>query len=270
MTPTTTTSRPAPTSRRAPRPPIDPRISARRSAVTRQQGRRRLHVLIGLLIATALLVGGWFLLHSALLSARAITVVGATHETVAQVESAADLTSHRPLIDINTGTDDAAIERFPWVRSATVNVHWPDGVRVVISEEVPALTMTTADGKWVEISADGRILDLSATRSPGLMLVTGPRPAGAVGSTLAGIDDPGLMVASTLPPSFRGQVTGVHVESGGWVQLSMNTPIVVDIGLPTQLTAKYEDVSSILAGAALHDGAIIDVSVADAPTVTQG
>jgi cell division protein FtsQ len=269
MTPTTTKSRPA-APRPKPRPPIDPRISARRTAVTREQGRRRLHVLVGLLIATALLVGGWFLLHSSLLSARAITVVGATHETAAQVEAAANLSSHRPLVDINTGAAAAAIEQLPWVRRATVQVQWPDGVRVVINEEVPMLTMSTADGKWVEISADGRVLALSATRPPGLMLLTGPQPAGAVGTTLADTDGPGLSVATTLPISFRAQVTGVHVEPGGWVQLSMTTPIVVDIGLPTQLTAKYEDVSSILAGATLHDGAIIDVSVPDAPTVTQG
>jgi hypothetical protein len=48
----------------------------------------------------------------------------------------------------------------------------------------------------------------------------------------------------------------------------MTTPVVVDIGTTSQLSAKYEDVSSILAGAALHDGDVIDVSVPDAPTVT--
>jgi hypothetical protein len=37
-----------------------------------------------------------------------------------------------------------------------------------------------------------------------------------------------------------------------------------------ELTAKYEDVSSILAGATLHNGDVIDVSVPDAPTVTSG
>jgi hypothetical protein len=47
----------------------------------------------------------------------------------------------------------------------------------------------------------------------------------------------------------------------------MTTPVVVDIGSTSQLSAKYEDVSSILAGATLHDGDVIDVSVPDAPTV---
>jgi hypothetical protein len=78
----------------------------------------------------------------------------------------------------------------------------------------------------------------------------------------------GLEVASTLPPSFVAQVTAVTVEPGGWVQLSMTTPIEVDIGTATQLPAKYEAVSSILAGATLHAGDVIDVSVPDAPTVT--
>ena len=83
-------------------------------------------------------------------------------------------------------------------------------------------------------------------------------------------DAAGLRVATTLPASFAAQVTGVTVEPAGWVQLAMTTPILVDIGSATQLTAKYEDVSSILAGATLHNGDVIDVSVPQAPTVTPG
>ena len=83
-------------------------------------------------------------------------------------------------------------------------------------------------------------------------------------------DAAGLAVASTLPASFAAQVTAVTIEPAGWVQLALTTPVVVDIGTATELTAKYEDVSSILAGASLHNGDVIDVSVPDAPTVTSG
>ena len=83
-------------------------------------------------------------------------------------------------------------------------------------------------------------------------------------------DAPGLMVASTLPASFAAQVAAVTVEPAGWVRLALTTPITVNIGTPTQLTAKYEDVSSILADATLHDGDVIDVSVPGSPTVTPG
>ena len=78
-------------------------------------------------------------------------------------------------------------------------------------------------------------------------------------------------MAATLPPSFRAQVTAVNVESatsGDWVQLTMTTPILVNIGNASQLTAKYEDVTTMLANVPLHDGDTIDVSVPGAPTVS--
>ncbi|HWE65889.1 MAG TPA: FtsQ-type POTRA domain-containing protein [Acidimicrobiales bacterium] len=270
MSPATTRTRPP--ARPAPRKraPVDPRISARRTAVTRQQGQRRLRVLIALAALIVLVVGGWFLVHSALFSARAITVVGATHETAAQVEAAAGVADHPALAGINAGAAARAVETLPWVSAATVHVQWPDGVRIVVTEAVAKLAMATADGQWATLSAAGRVLALSATQPAGLVVVTGPGAPGAPGTTLSHQDQSGLLVATTLPASFAAQVTGVHVEPGGWVQLSMTTPIAVDIGTATQLTAKYEDVTSILAHATLHNGDVIDVSVPGASTVTGG
>jgi cell division protein FtsQ len=268
----TTSTRPRPSAGTPPRKRsnVDPRISARRTAVSRQQGRRRLWVLGSLAMAASLAVGGWYLLHSPLLSARSLTVAGATHETVSQVEAMAGLANHPPLVDVNSGEAARRIERLPWVKTASVHVQWPDGVRITVTERVPQSVMSATDGKWAELSADGRVLSISATRPPGLVLVTGPQAPGVAGSTLGPVDQPGVTVASTLPVSFESQVTAVRVEPGGWVQLAMTTPIVVDIGTATQLPAKYEDVTSILAGATLHDGDVIDVSVPDAPTVTGG
>jgi hypothetical protein len=115
------------------------------------------------------------------------------------------------------------------------------------------------------------VLDVVAARPPALLQVSGPQAPGAPGSMLGPSDQLGLEVASTLPLSFRAQVTSVNVEpaaSGAWVQLTMTTPILVNIGNAAQLRAKYEDVSAILADATLHNGDIIDVSVPKAPTVT--
>jgi cell division protein FtsQ len=247
---------------------MDPRISERRAAVIRAQGQRRLRILIFGLVGTAVLLGGWFLLHSSLFGARAVTVTGNTHESTAQVIAQAGLASHPPLIDVSAGAAAARLEQFPWVRSASVNVSWPDGVHVTVVEETPRLEVSVAGGRWATLSADGRVLDVSAARPPGLVLLTVPQPPGAPGTVLPASDDPGLDVASTLPASFAAQVTAVTIEPAGWVQLSMTTPIAVDVGSATQLTAKYEDVSSILAGGTLHNGDVIDVSVPDAPTVT--
>jgi POTRA domain, FtsQ-type len=249
---------------------MDPRISARRTAVRKEQGRRRLIVLGVALGIVTLLVGGWFLVHTALFSARSVSVTGNVHETAAQVVAQAGLASHPPLLDVNAGAAGARLEQLPWVRSATVRVSWPDGVHIAVTEETARFTVATSAGTWESLSSGGRVLGEAATRPPGLLLLTVPEPPGEPGTTLATKDEPGLRVASSLPPSFAGQVTGVTVEPAGWVQLVLTTPIVVDIGTAVELTAKYEDVSSILSGATLHDGDVIDVSVPDAPTVTTG
>jgi cell division protein FtsQ len=247
---------------------MDPRISARRTAVIRDQGRRRLRVLVIGLAATAVVVGGWFLIHSPLFAARAVTVTGNVHESASQVIEQAGLASQPALLDVNAGAAAARIEELPWVRSASVAVSWPDGVHIAVTEQTPRVVVSEAGGRWATLSANGRVLGVSTVRPPGLVLLTVPQAPGAPGSVLPGRDAPGLDVAATLPASFAAQVTGVTVEPAGWVQLSMTTPIAVDIGSATQLTAKYEDVSSILAGATLHNGDVIDVSVPDAPTVT--
>jgi cell division protein FtsQ len=220
------------------------------------------------LAGTAVLVGAWFLLHSPLFGARAVTVTGNVHESAAQVIEQAGLASQPPLLDVDPGAVAARIERLPWVRSASVGVSWPDGVHIRVTEETPRFAVSVAGNRWAAVSADGRVLAVSAAREDGLITLVVPQPPGIPGTVLPARDGAGLDVASTLPAAFASQVTGVTVEPAGWVQLTMTTPITVDIGTATQLTAKYEDVSAILAGATLHNGDVVDVSVPDAPTVT--
>ncbi len=249
---------------------MDPRISARRTAVLREQGRRRLRIVVIGLAGASCLVGAWFLLHTPLFSARSVTVIGNVHETAAQVVAQAGLASQPPLLDVNAGAAAARLEQLPWVRSATVRVSWPDGVHIAVTEEIPRFVVSMAGGTWESLSGDGRVLSASATRPAGLLLLTIPEVPGSPGAQLSNKDAAGLRVAATLPASFAAQVTGVTVEPAGWVQLALTTPILVDLGSTAQLTAKYEAVSSILAGATLHNGDVIDVSVPGAPTVTSG
>jgi cell division septal protein FtsQ len=249
---------------------MDPRISARRTAVLREQGRRRFRGLVVVLGALACLVGAWFLVHTPLFSARSVTVTGNVHETAAQVVAQAGLAAHPPLLDVDAGAAAARIEQLPWVRSASVHVSWPDGVHIAVVEETPRFVVRASGGRWDILSGDGRVLAASATRPPGLLQLTVPQAPGSPGTVLSSKDAAGLRVATTLPASFAAQVSGVTVEPAGWVQLALTTPIVVDLGSVAQLEAKYEDVSSILAGATLHNGDVIDVSVPDAPTVSEG
>lgn len=57
------------------------------------------------------------------------------------------------------------------------------------------------------------------------------------------------------------------VERDG-LHLVLSTPVTVYMGSDADLHQKFEDVASILAGATLHDGDVIDVSAPGSPVVT--
>jgi hypothetical protein len=126
MTPVATKERKASTPSTGRRRRIHPRISARRTAVIKEQGQRRLVIAGVVLCLAAVVVGGWFLLHTSLFAARSVTVTGNVHETAAQVVAQAGLASHPPLLDVNAGAAAARLEQLPWVRTAAVRVSWPD------------------------------------------------------------------------------------------------------------------------------------------------
>jgi cell division protein FtsQ len=269
---------------------MDPRIRARRAAVTRRQGRRRLWLLMSLLVVVGLAVAAWFVLHSSLLSAKVVRVEGSAHETPAQVIAAAGLAGRPPLLDVNPGASAAGVERLPWVRTATVQRQWPDGVRIVVTERRPAavvqrtgapaaghVTGAPATGRptgapaaapWAEVDPTGRVLADVAAPPPGLPTLTAAGSPGAPGTRLPAVFGPGVAVVATLPPAFAAQVTGVTVQPHGQLSLSLTSPVTVVLGDTSQLATKYEDVAAVLRGAGLHAGDVIDVSVPGAPTVT--
>ena len=169
----------------------------------------------------------------------------------------------------------AAVERLPWVGTASVSRHWPDSVVVTVHQRVP-LAVIERPGSPVTapvydlVDRTGRVLAVTNTPPPGILHLGAPGAVGAPGSTLGADARDGLLVAATLPRAFAGQVTAVTAGSQGQVALTLTTPVTVQLGTTVELGAKYEDVAAMLAGAALHDGDVIDVSVPGSPVVISG
>jgi len=223
-------------------------------------------VLVAVVVLAGAAVGSWFLLHTPMFSAKVVTVEGAVHTPAASVAAAAGLASHPPLLDVNTGAAATAIEALPWVKSAQVRRSWPDGVRITLTSarRPPSWPTTGASTGRRHWQGPGQPAERAERACP-------PRGArhraGGRGLTQPG-GRPGLAVLTSLPAAFAAQVSTVSVDATGQVSLALTSPVSVLLGSTAELPAKYEDVASLLAGANLHPGDVLDVTVPDSPVVT--
>jgi cell division protein FtsQ len=216
------------------------------------------------------------LLHTPLFSARVISVTGLhPHTSTAQIIDAAGLEGHPPLISVDPGAAAGRVEALPFIASADVERHWPDGVKVVVTERVPKAVIAGPGSSWSIVDATGRTLEVLPARllPPGLIILSAHTPTGVVqparvGGMLGKAAAFALTVSRTLPPAFEAQVVSVTEAADGTVSLGLNSGITVLLGTDSDLNAKYEDVAAIIAHASLHGATIIDVTVPQSPAVT--
>jgi cell division protein FtsQ len=248
--------------------PEDPRISTRRKSVERSKRRKWLWILgaVGLVVVLAL--GGWVVLHRSWFSAKTIDVTGATHESPAQVIKAAGLAGHPPLISISTSAAAQGIERLAWVKTASVTKRWPSTVDISLTERRAVGTVKLAQ-RWYLVDETGRLLASYASQPYGqLLIVVPPTKDPVVGGSLGPAAQPALAVASSLPVAFKDQVAAVVGHLDATVTLRLTSPVKIELGTATELHQKYEDVAAVIAGATLHPGDVVDVSVPQASTIT--
>jgi cell division protein FtsQ len=230
--------------------------------------------LVGVGMVLGLVAVGVAVLHSPWFRVRVVTVSGAhPHTSDAAIVAAAGIGHHPALVSVDPGATASRIESLPFIATAQVQRHWPDGLGISVTERVPTITMAGPGKSWSVMDTDGRTLEVVPTRPAGLVMLivdaakgtTAPAP---VGGTLPPAGSAGLTVCRTLPPAFASQVTTVTEGSDGSIDLALNSGLTVLLGADTDLPAKYEDVAAIIAHASLHGATAIDVTVPASPTVT--
>jgi cell division protein FtsQ len=253
-------------------PRMDPRIRLRRVAVTRQRGRRRLRVVVAFSSTLAVLVCAVLVLYdTALFAANHVSIRGETHTSASEILLASGLSSHPPLVDVDTAVISRRVDALPWILSSQVERHWPDSVSIAVVERRPAATVVAGRGVTV-LDRSGRILGTAAVAPSGTVaLVAAPGgkfPVGRPGTLVGASAAPAIAVAAALPPSIRPRVVAVDSASGGRVDLDLGHGITAVLGTTDQLLDKFEALASVLAGASITGPATIDVTVPDEPVVT--
>ena len=248
---------------------MDPRIRDRRVAVKRDEGRRRLRLVLAALTVVALLSLGWMLLHSPAFDVDRVRVTGNVHARVVDVVSASRLRRGEPMIDVREGVVARRVRRLPGVGSARVTRRWPGTVVIDVRERRPAAVARARAGGWMLVDATGRLLAPTPLPPPELEALEGTPPVGVPGEQLAPAARAALRVASLLPRSRVAVIRVVALLPDNTLELRLSSGGVVRFGSPDhardKLTAALTVIDHVGAGAV----GVLDVRVPESPVLTR-
>lgn len=242
---------------------VDPRLRARRVAVQRELGRRRLRVFLGIAAVPALLGAAYLLVDSAMFDVDRVQVVGASQSRPAEVVAVSEIERGEPMVRLDAGAAARRVEQIPWVASARVVRRWPGTVRIEVSEYDPAAFVRRSTSSVALVASDGRVLDDVATAPEGLLEIVGVRRLPEVGATLSPPGAAGL--ASRLPAALAGRVAEVDLSHGVTLRLADGPEIRLgDLG---DLDAKAAAALAVLERLGEEPAEYLDVGVPSAPVV---
>ncbi|HVF32163.1 MAG TPA: FtsQ-type POTRA domain-containing protein [Acidimicrobiales bacterium] len=251
----------------APRLRMDPRIRERRVAVRRDEGRRRLRLVLaaaGVVAAVALAYG---VTRTPLLDVDEVRVVGAVRTTTDDVRLAGGLADRPQLADVEPSEVAVLVERLPWVQEAEVVRHWPGTVEVALVERTAVAALPAAAGGWAVVDTSGRVLAIEPAAPEGMVQVAAP-PAPGPGEQVALAVRSSLVVLDALPPSLSARVNGITLAADGTLDLhAMGLPII-RFGPPDQVRPKLVALATLAARTDLRGVDAIDVRVPTAPVLT--
>lgn len=252
---------------------IDPRIRARRVAVLRAQGRRRLRILLVLGFALLAAAAGWGVSLTPVMDVDRIAIAGVDSSRADEILRTSQMEAGMPMLFADVEQAASSIAALPWIKSARVRRDWPATLRIDVVPRVPVAVVPTEDGRTALIDASAYVIgwlpssEGGAARA-GLLELSVPFDGG-LGGIHTDADGP-LAVVAAMPADLRPWVGAVTLDpSDGDVGLELLGGAAVMLGEPILLDNKLSAVRAVLAGADLDCITEMDVTMPDIATVTR-
>jgi cell division protein FtsQ len=261
--------RPTPASAGAkPSSRIDPRMRARRVAVRRDEGRRRLRRLMTVAVVAAVACLVYLATRSPLFDVDHVQVSGVAHTSEDAVRAASAIEPGVPMTDVDLGRAESAIAALPWVDTVSVARDWPGTIEIRVSERAATATLLGSGGEWAIVDDTGRVLEVAdgpAADRPTITLAAAPVAPGATQPGIAGA----IEVIRRLTPDLAPWVQAVHPAEDGTVDLLLQQGIRVELGSQAHVADKLVDLATVLTRVDLTDLETIDVSVVHTPVTSR-
>ena len=249
---------------------VDPRMKARRIAVLRAQGRRRLHILATLAALALATAAAFGISRTPLMDVDRIAIGGAGADRSAEILKSAGLSTGMPMISADIEAAERSVASLPWVRSARVRRDWPGTVRIAVEPRVPVAAVPASGGRTALIDSHGYAIGWApdAAEPADLTRVSVPF-AGRLGDIHTAADGP-LAVVAAMPDDLRAWMRTVTLDPDNeHLGLQLSGGATVILGEPDLLEDKMNAVRAVLAGTELECITEIDVTMPDLATVTR-
>lgn len=220
---------------------MDPRIARRWVEVRRQQGRRRLRILISIgaaLLVLALVAGS---LYTPLFRVRHVRVSVRGPMPVATVAALSGLNGHSLMIRVNDSSVARRLDSVPNLGDAQVRTHWPGtvSIHVAVRQAVAAIQGPAAQSppRWSEIDATGRVIAVVGQPPAGIPLLVGAGAPPPPGQWVDGSAGPDALV----PSPGRASLGDLNAESDGpSVPEGMAAALDIAAALPARIAGSIE------------------------------
>lgn len=249
---------------RVTRSAAESRLRARRIAVNRQAGRRRLRRLLVLVALLLVAVGVLASLGSSSFGVREsnVRVSGNVYTDQVALRAAIDSVVGTPVILVDTEALELTIEAIPWVDEATVRTDLPYGLVIDISEREPVLSYPGPDNLFRVLDGDGRVLDVIDGWPFEYLLLVGVEPPALSAGQFA---PPGYVGAATLGRTLTGSILDrvalIQVdEAGNDLVVVLDDDTEIRFGAARDLFAKLVRLETVYASGAASTASVIDVS----------
>ncbi len=247
---------------------VDPRLRRRWVETRRQEGRRRLRVLLGVVAVGALVGGGWATVRSPLFDVDRVVVEGATQSGAPVVRRAAALRPGLALLDVDRAAVVRRVTSLPWVLRAEVRREWPGTVRIAVTERAPVAVTRANDDRWALLDRSARVLAVVSTPPPNLARIEGLPSPGAPGTRAGPRAAEALGVVAALPPALAPRVAAVTVGGEG-LSLRLAPNGEVRLGGMEAVEDKLRSALTVLGVVDGRTVATLDVRIPAAPVLTR-
>lgn len=234
-------------------------VAARKKFLRRRRARRWLvwrRLLVGLLVAGALVGVGWLVLFSSVLAAAGTEVNGTESLPEQVVVETAEVPLGVPLARVDLDAIEARVEGLAAVESAEVSRGWPDQVQIDVTERTPVAAVEW-EGRWRGLAESGVLFRDYDRRPPELPVVQmrASTPVEALAE--------GAAVVSTLPDDLLERVVAFDVRSIDDITFRLKSGARVVWGSAEHSEAKAQVLGILLDQ---REAATYDVSAPGRPT----